>query len=169
MRDAEVGRMPGELWSEGRVVIGLDFLPDSGSPPHPKTEGRQSKEASSSKFVARFPAAPYDGRRRASPLNCIESWHDRNRYSLAKTKISVSGQSEIEGVVCAAKGEASVVRRQTSRIFRKGQSQVLPRCNSRLDAALNEKEWTHGSYDSFPPFVPRNEIEPNTRAGPLEG
>lgn len=30
MRDAEVGKMPGELWSEGRVVIGLDFLDGEG-------------------------------------------------------------------------------------------------------------------------------------------
>lgn len=30
MRDAEVGKMPGELWSERRAVIGLDFLDGQG-------------------------------------------------------------------------------------------------------------------------------------------
>ena len=30
MRDAEVGKMPGELWSERRVIVGLDFLDGEG-------------------------------------------------------------------------------------------------------------------------------------------
>jgi hypothetical protein len=30
MSDAEIGKMPGELWTERRVVIGLDFLDGKG-------------------------------------------------------------------------------------------------------------------------------------------
>ena len=30
MRDAEIGKMPGELWSERRAVIGLNFLNGEG-------------------------------------------------------------------------------------------------------------------------------------------
>ena len=30
MRDAEVRKMPGELWSERRVIVGLDFVDGEG-------------------------------------------------------------------------------------------------------------------------------------------
>jgi hypothetical protein len=30
MRDAEISKMPRELWSERRVVVGLDFLDGEG-------------------------------------------------------------------------------------------------------------------------------------------